>query len=84
MANKTATLYINVKQADGKWKFLRPVNKGNGRLKAGWALVDETPTEFAAFNLWLAKTPSVRAGNAKISSACRHSLPEKRIEATIQ
>ena len=27
---------------------------------------------------------SVRAGNAKISSACRHSLPEKLIEATIQ
>jgi hypothetical protein len=27
---------------------------------------------------------SVRAGNAKILSACRHSLPEKRIEGTIQ
>jgi len=27
---------------------------------------------------------SVRAGNAKISSACRHSVPEKLIEATIQ
>ena len=27
---------------------------------------------------------SVRAGNAKILSACRHSLPEKLIEATIQ
>jgi hypothetical protein len=39
MANITAKLYINAKQADGKWKFLRPVTKGNGRLKAGWALV---------------------------------------------
>jgi len=27
---------------------------------------------------------SVRAGNAKILSACRHSLPEKLIEGTIQ
>jgi hypothetical protein len=27
---------------------------------------------------------SVRAGNAKISSACRHFVPEKLIEATIQ
>jgi integrase/recombinase XerD len=53
MANKTATLYINVKQADGKWKFLRPVTKGNGRLKQGWALADETPTQFADFNYYV-------------------------------
>ena len=53
MANKTASLYVNVKMPDGKWKFLRPVTKGNGRLEAGWALVGETPTQFADFNYYV-------------------------------
>lgn len=53
MANITASLYVNVKMPDGKWKFYRPVNKGNGRLRAGWALVDETPTQFVDFNYYV-------------------------------
>ena len=30
MANITASLYVNVKADDGKWKFYRPVTKQNG------------------------------------------------------
>jgi Tn3 transposase DDE domain len=41
--------------------------------------------EFSLPKIWGVVTEnSVRAGNAKILSACRHSLPEKLIEGTIQ
>jgi hypothetical protein len=40
MAHKTATICINVKTDEGKWKFFRPALKQNGSIRDGWALVD--------------------------------------------
>lgn len=39
MANKTATLYINIKK-DGKWKFCPVSEASNGRLEPGYARVN--------------------------------------------
>jgi integrase len=53
MANRTATLYVNVKMADGLWRFKRPVTKLNGRLKPGWALLDGKEIQFEDFNYYV-------------------------------
>lgn len=40
MANLTATLYITVKTASGKWTTVKPVVSANGRLKALVAIIN--------------------------------------------
>ncbi|HLZ43757.1 MAG TPA: site-specific integrase [Candidatus Sulfotelmatobacter sp.] len=40
MANRTATLYIHYKKADGTWAYAKPVVKANGRLKPLSVLVE--------------------------------------------
>ena len=40
MANLTATLYITVKTASGKWTTVKPAMSANGRLKALVAIVN--------------------------------------------
>jgi integrase len=40
MANKTASLYLNIRKPDGSWTFVRPSLSNNGRLKPLVALVD--------------------------------------------
>ena len=39
MANKTASLYLNIRKPDGKWTFARPAMSSNNRLKPLVALV---------------------------------------------
>jgi integrase/recombinase XerD len=39
MANRTASLYLNIRKPDGKWTFARPVVANNNRLKPLVALV---------------------------------------------
>ena len=41
MANRTATLYIHYKKADGKWAYAKPVVKANGRIKPLYVLADD-------------------------------------------
>ena len=41
MANRTATLYIHYKKADGKWAYAKPVVKANGRIKPLYLLADD-------------------------------------------
>jgi hypothetical protein len=41
MANKTASLYLNIRKPDGKWTFARPAVANNGRLKPLVALIDK-------------------------------------------
>jgi len=40
MANKTASLYLNIRKPDGTWTFTRPAVSNNGRLKPLVAIVD--------------------------------------------
>lgn len=40
MANKTASLYLNIRKPDTSWTFARPPASNNGRLKPLVALVD--------------------------------------------
>ena len=40
MANKTASLYLNVRRPDGTWTFARPAVFNNGRLKPLVAIVE--------------------------------------------
>ena len=40
MANRTATLYIHYKKADGQWAYAKPIVKANGRIKPLYVLVD--------------------------------------------
>src|SRR5215831_2146654 len=40
VANRTATLYIHYKRADGTWAYAKPVVKANGRMKPLYVLVD--------------------------------------------
>ncbi|MGB7495042.1 MAG: tyrosine-type recombinase/integrase [Candidatus Acidiferrum sp.] len=41
MANKTASLYLNIRKPNGKWTFARAAVANNGRLKPLVALIDE-------------------------------------------
>lgn len=40
MANRTATLYIHYKKADGTWAYAKPIVKANGRIKPLYVLAD--------------------------------------------
>jgi site-specific recombinase XerD len=57
-----------------------------GYLPSGWdaALPAVATRKQISLPRGVVTENSVRAGNAKILSACRHSLPEKLIEGTIQ
>jgi integrase/recombinase XerD len=41
MANKTASLYLNIRKPDGNWTFARPAVANNGRLKPLVAIIDD-------------------------------------------
>jgi len=49
-----------------------------------WMFLSDHQSAVSVRRLRVVTENSVRAGNAKILSACRHSQPEKLIEGTIQ
>jgi hypothetical protein len=53
MANRTASIYMNCKTADGKWRYYPPSKAANGRLEPGVAIVNNRRTKFEDFNYYV-------------------------------
>jgi integrase len=49
MANVTVTVVMHCKIAPGKWRRYNAVEGRSGRLRRGWADVDDIPTEFKQY-----------------------------------
>ncbi len=49
MDDRTATLIVRYKAADGTWKRASVARSGNGRVKSGYALIDGKPVQVEQF-----------------------------------